>query len=343
MLVQISIKNFKTFKEEAILSLVASNYTKEHAEENVFYATSSKIPLLKSAVIYGANASGKSKLIEAIVFFKDFIKKSSKESQAAEPIRIASHRLNTTTENAPSLFEFIFVENNELYRYGFEVDQTKVHAEWLYHKPKTKEVEIFYREAQEFELHSTRFRIGKKLVGDQMIRENALLLSVAAQFNDPLAIHILEWLNHFNIISGIQEEGYEELTVKQLDDPTKKDKILKFIQFADLGIEDLMLKEIDVADLPKDFPNDLKELLLKKQFTEIFSGIRTLHRKYDEKNLPLREMESFSMSQDESSGTQKYFALSGIILDALESGGMLVIDELDAKLHPILVHNIVAL
>ena len=156
MLVQFTICNFKVFKEEVKLTLFASNYDKTTREqENVFEVPKFGLRLLKSAVIYGANASGKTKLIDALHFMKTFILKSSKESQQGELIETEPFRLNTVTVGQPSMFEIVFIHEDEMYRYGFEATPQEVVSEWLYHRPNTKEVELFFREGQNFTIHTS--------------------------------------------------------------------------------------------------------------------------------------------------------------------------------------------
>ena len=109
MLIQFSVKNYKSFKDEVKLSMVASNSDKTRIVDNVIDVPKFNLRLLRSAVIYGANASGKSKLLEAMDFMRTFILTSSKETQAVEPIKTDAFRLSTETENAPSLFEINFI------------------------------------------------------------------------------------------------------------------------------------------------------------------------------------------------------------------------------------------
>ena len=109
MLLQFSIKNFRTFKDKATLSLIASNYDKVTREQENIVTNESSLRLLKSAVIYGSNASGKSKLIDAFAFMRYFVINSSKESQKGETIEVEPFKLSTQTEDAPSEFEIIFI------------------------------------------------------------------------------------------------------------------------------------------------------------------------------------------------------------------------------------------
>lgn len=338
MLVQFSFKNFKCFKEEVKLSLIASNYDKNtREEENIFTVDKFGLKLLRSAIVYGANASGKTKLIEGLGFMRNFILTSSKESQIDELIEVNPFLLSSETDKKPSSFEIIFIHNEVMYRYGFEADKEKVHSEWLYSKTNIKEVELFYRDFQSFEIHKTRFKVSDLIANDR-IRPNALLLSVAASWNDKLAKKLFDWFRNCNIISGLREEGYEGYSIGRMQKSKEnKAKAIKFLKSADLGIEDLNVKTLDFDNLPKEFPEGLKELIKKKKKeekdVEFLSDVITYHKRFDSNNL-FEDYSEFSMENDESSGTKKYFALSGPILETLENGEILIVDELANKLHP---------
>jgi|Laugrespbdmm15sd_2_1035082.scaffolds.fasta_scaffold01610_4 AAA15 family ATPase/GTPase len=346
MLIQFSVRNFRTFKEKATLSLIASNYDKETREtENISDSNIYNLRILKSAVIYGANASGKSKFIEALMFMKNFAINSSKESQKGEEIDVEPFKLNNESEKQPSEFEVIFLYKKEMFRYGFEVDKDKIVSEWLYHKPKTKEVEIFYRDLQKFETHSRNFPKGATLVREDLIRNNALLLSVAAQFNDATCENIIEWFKNLKTISGLKEDGYQGYTMGKTKDPKHKERILELLKAADLGIQDIKLEMLDITKLPQEMPKELREIILKKSKedkTEFVTDILTTHKKFDNSKKHIGNT-SFSLDDDESFGTRKFFALTGPVLDAIENGYTLVVDELDSKLHPNLVCKIVSL
>lgn len=347
MLIQFSVRNFKTFKERVTLNLLASNYDKTTREEdNVFFNEKFEHRLLKSTVTYGANASGKSKFIDALAFMKKFIITSSKDSQKGDSIKIEPFRLSTETENEPSEFEVVFIDSETTYRYGFEVNEKEVVAEWLYVKEKTKEIELFYRDFQDFEFHNRKFSKGKTLVKEGLVRNNALLLSVSAQFNDELAEHVITWFKGMGIISGLREEGYEGYTMRKANDSKFKSKILNLLKAADLGIQDIQIEKLDLDKLPTDLPKELRELIQKKveedDEAEFMSDILTTHKKFNEDKVAIDDVH-FSMDIDESFGTKKFFALTGPVLDSLEKGKVLIVDELDSKLHPNLVCKIVSL
>lgn len=326
MLLQFSIKNFRTFKDKATLSLIASNYDKDTREhENIVINGSFGLRLLKSAVIYGANASGKSKLLDAFAFMRYFVINSSKESQKGEAIKIEPFRLDQSSKNEPTEFEVIFIHNKVLFRYGFEVTKERIISEWLFYKPKTKEIELFYREGNEYKIHNRNFSKGDTVVKEGLVRDNALLISVAAQFNEKSAIEVLEWFEKNRVISGLYDAEYRDNTVNKLSNKSNKNRVLKFLKAADIGIEDLEILTINSGQF-KESP---------------FSTVLIIKNTYEDKNKI--GTTPFFLSLDESEGTRKYFYILGPVIDALEDGGILIVDELDSKLHPNLVCKIVAL
>jgi hypothetical protein len=339
MLIQFSVSNYTSIKELVTLSMVAAKRA-ELRNSNVF--TEDKFDLLKSAVLYGANASGKSNFIRAILFAKMFIQNSA-NTQIKDPIMVRSFRLNPAAEKEPSSFEFIFINNGIRYRYGFAADRAEVKSEWLFYAPKGRETRLFFREKQSIELNAD-FKEGKGL--EDKTRNNALFLSVAAQFNGPIAISILNWFMKCNVISGLEDQSYMQYTVSQFEKESYKKKILDFLKIADLGIEDLNItkRQFNANDLEA-MPKELASII-KGQVKDVLAGnvteIKTLHKKYDEKNV-LMGLEMFGFEFEESEGTKKIFALSGPIIDTLLNGKVLFVDELDSRLHPKIIQYIIEL
>lgn len=319
MLIQFSVGNFLSFKEQSTLSLVASALKDIQilAEDVIFNIGETDLALLKSATIYGANASGKSNFIKALDFFKWYVINSSKDIQAGERVNVESFRLSSFTAEEPSYFEAIFCNAEYQYRYGFETDENMVHSEWLYqkaNKKRAKEVELFYRDKDCFNIHS-KFIIGKELINKQMVRTNALLLSVAAQFNDAVAVEIVKWLNDTTIISGSNEKNIWDLATIRLDDLKMKQRIVDFSRYADLGIENI---------------------------EKVNNAIISMHTQYDDEGNEVKLI-NFPFKKNESEGTIKYFSLAYPIIDALDNGKRLIIDEFDSKMHPLLTCRIIAL
>ena len=318
MIIQFSVENFRSIMELATLSLVASPLkdVRVATEDVMFDIDGMDVSLLKSAVILGANASGKSNVIKALEFFKNYIIDSFKNLQAGEEIDVESFKLNTDSAKLPSSFEMIFILDGYQYRYGMDVSREYVHGEWLYRKAcrkRAKEVELFYREKEEMKVHPS-FSIATDLVNRKMIRNNALLLSAAAQFNDPTAVQIINWLTETSILTCSDEERMWNMAVNHLDDVEMRSRIVEFSKFADLGIED-----IEKSD----------------------NHILSRHLQYDANGVAKSET-SFPFLSMESEGTIKYFSMAYPIIKALDNGSRLVIDEFDSKLHPVLTNRIIS-
>lgn len=329
MLIDFRVKNYKSFKNEAGFSMVASSI-KENPQ-NVF--TVNKTSLLKSAVVYGANASGKTNLIDSMFFMRQFVINSSKESQQNEKIDVSRFRLSVSSEKLPAQFEVTFLYEDIRYRYGFAVDEEKVCAEWLYYVPKKIEVPVFFREEQRFDL-KRHFKTEEPLVKGDRIRPNALLLSVSAQFNGKIASKVLEWFRSVACLSGLHDFQYQGYTCEKIsEDNIAKGKVLSFLKRADMGIDDLSVRKEQVPEsaLPAHFRN--KKEAAYQHVIDVF------HRKFDDDGNVVGSV-CFDLDRDESSGTNKFFSLSGPFIDALENGLVFFVDELDSKLHPHLIDAI---
>jgi AAA15 family ATPase/GTPase len=340
MLVKFTVGNFLSFKENSTIDLNASSLT-ELRSDNILSTSVSNVSLLKSVVAYGANSSGKSNLFKAIKFVKKFIQNSSKDSQADEEINIEPFRLSTDTLNKPSYFEIEIVFDGAKYRYGFQVDKKKVHKEWLYYSKKSKEYLLFKRNLQSIE-------IGKKydVTSEHFIsntRENSLFLSLCAQLNIKIAIKIIKDLGNIKYISGTNDSEAIDFTVKLLNDPVYKETINNFIKGANLGFKQIKTENIELtAELleKSGLPKELHKILLERNKDNV--AIMTEHIVYDS-NLEPKRSTYFDLIRNESLGTRKLFSLAGPIVDAIVNGKTLIIDEFDARLHPLLGKAIIKL
>jgi hypothetical protein len=308
-------------------------------DQNNVFTIDRDLSLLKSAAIYGANASGKSNFIAALKFMRGFILNSSKETQAAEPIDVEGFRLDSEMTAKPSFFELVFLLEGKKYRYGFEVNTEKVVSEWLFYSPRTKEAKLFTRDSNGITFFSP-FKEGRGIV--EKTRENALFLSVVAQFNGTIAQQILEWFRHFGVISGLIDFGIRDYTVQSCENSENKLDIVRFIKRLDLGFDDFQIEKVKMTEarLPKGLPKDLKEFVLKKSSDRTF--VRTVHKKYDSDGQILSS-ELFDLDDNESEGTKKLFSFAGPLVDVLKNGRVIVIDELDARFHPLITCAIIRL
>ncbi len=337
MLIEFKVGNFLSFKDIATLSMVASA-DKEQLDTNTI-KINDKLRLIRSAAVYGANASGKTNLFKAMAFMRYFILNSSKESQSTEKIPVDRFRLSTETEEMPSTFETTFIIDNIRYRYGFQVDRERIHNEWLYFVPTIREAALFIREKDSIKL-GPGFKEGRGL--EEKTRPNALFLSVADQFNGEIAKKILEWIKNFKIAPALDSSEEEMFTISSWDDKDFRDFTLKFLKAADIGIKDLQIKSAPITedDIPKELPMKLRKKLLSKLSEGKRVEVNSIHQKYD-KNKKLLSEEHFDFDSTESAGTQALFAFSAPIYYTLKNGWGLAVDELTTKLHPVLTRAII--
>ena len=319
MIIEFTVGNFLSFKKSATLSMVASALKEKYTNEDDILISQGEVgtKLLKSTIIYGANASGKSNFIKALSFCRNFILNSSKQIQAGDLIDIDNFKLSDDTRTAPSNFEVIFTIGDIMYRYGFELDTQKVHKEWLFSKrlkKRAKETELFFRDTETFDIHS-KLSTSRELASKKMVRDNALLLSVAAQFNESIATEIINYFIHLNIITSSIDKEYRDSAISVLNDDEMRMRITKFAQYADFGIDDIVT---------------------------IDNTLISRHMLYDTENNEISKI-NFDFFKSESEGTIKYFTLAYPIITALDKGSVIVLDEFDAKMHPILTASIVAL
>ena len=333
MFIQFSVGNYLSFKDTVTFSMVASPI-RQHLDTHTFDANK-YFKLLTIGTIYGANASGKSNLFKAMAFMANFVENSSKDSQAEEEIDVESFRLSTETQDKPSIFEITLIQDSIRYRYGFQVSSATVESEWLFQAIKQTETNLFLRKGKDFTISSS-FKEGKDL--DTKTRDNALFLSVVAQFNGETAIKILKWFKNFTVISGLKD-SYSSITRRLLEEASNlKELFVNFIKTADLGIEDIKLEKRPVPEffVSKDF-----KINLRFERADIHEVI-TLHKKYD-LNQQFAGYEFFQMNKNESQGTLKLFSLLGPVMESLLQGKVLVIDELDSRLHPLITNFIINL
>jgi AAA15 family ATPase/GTPase len=347
MLIGFSVGNYRSFKDVVTLSMVAAEEANDNDEldKNNVFKVNQQFSLLKSAAIYGANASGKSNLILAFNFMRRFVMNSAK-LQITDKIDVEHFRLNTETVDKPSFFEIVFQLKNKTYRYGFEVTQKRVVSEWLFCTPRSRETKIFNRQGDKIE-YSKNIEQGNILRG--LTKKNTLFLSLAAQFNNSLAVEIVSWFSHLGVVSGLDVELLKAITLEHLSNRQDLiDDVTKLIKKLDLSIDNLEIesRKISSDSLLQDLPDVVRNIISHSsgeiKSATIKTTIRTYHPKYDSTGKMI-ELEIFDMDNHESDGTKKILALSAPILDTLQRGEVLVIDELDARLHPLMTRSIIEL
>jgi AAA15 family ATPase/GTPase len=347
MLLEYSFENYKSFQESNSLSMIGVPSFKEHEPDNIFHFD--KFKILKSAAVYGNNASGKSNLVNGLQKMKQLVKSSFRDALVEKgEIQIDKYLLNSESEKTPSKFEVVFIQNQLRYRYGFEINNNQVSREWLFHTT-TKEVPLFERKNNKFIINKSSFKEGLNL--ESKTRNNVLFLSLVAQFNGEISNRVIEWFNNLNIISGLQDFGYSVFTINKL----KKDKnfnkwlslIIRTLEISNITIEEIEIKEDDINKIVKK-TNDKSLANFFDAFNKLQQNgkkkiqISTWHKKYDKDNLLINTI-PFDFESQESEGTKKFINLLGPWYDTLKNGKILIIDELDSRLHTHLTKKLIEL
>ncbi len=341
MLVRFSAKNFLSIREEQTLSMVASNQYEDHPENVIELDVPGmkRVNLLKSAVIYGANASGKTNVLSAMSFVSWFVVGSATRLNQGDDTTVEPFLLDNQSRNEPSSFEMTFVIDGIRYDYGFSVTREKVYREWLTIYPKSKRRRIFERtfvnDHYEY-LYSTKVKRKKTI--EESTRENGLFLSVGAQQNDSDLTPVYRWfLGHLIGISRAPE--WATPSKIHVGREEYYSLISEHLKIADLGIVGLEVKEIDPDDIafPDEMPTEVKDYIKRQMPSK-----PVLETYFQHRNSDTNEIVRFNQSQ-ESDGTNRYYHLLGPWLQILQDGWCGFIDEIDSSLHPHLVRRLVAM
>lgn len=316
MLIRFSFKNFKSFKNENCLDMEATSL-KEH-EYNV--AKTENGEYLKVSAIYGANASGKTNVLQAFDYMKKriLVSDDSKKNSPIDEENIYSFMIN----NAPIALEVeILAKNNKIYKYGFEVLKDTIISEWLFEKRVNKFYAIFERENNNVSMKPNKI---SDLVN---IDERTLFLNIYSKIdrNNEDFSNVYDWFVN-SMYLDLGNPNFERfinnrVSLKILSDENYKKELLKFIKTFDSGIEGI-----------RTTPDSIEAVKSNNGIIDI----EVLHRG---ENGELNALPFYL----ESNGTRKMFHLFDFFMDALKNGMVLFVDELDAKLHPLLTRYIINL
>lgn len=324
MLLEFRVENYRCFAGEAVLRLTAASDS-SHPQNLRPVAGASRLRALKSALVYGPNGSGKSTLIRAAATMRKIVRTSATGVVADEPLPIDPFRLESNLKRSPSSFEMSFVHEGTRYQYGFSATKEKIVEEWLYAFPRGRRQTWFERTEA-----AQGWHFGPSLVGERerirrLTRQNALYLSTAASLGHPQLSKIYAWFSLIQIPTPKAWRNGPRLALARADQllskrPDMKRRFVRFLQAADIGIEDFEIQT-------QDAPSKLFDTANRRR-------VRTLHRTKDAE-------EWFDLQEDESLGTQELFYIAAPWLSAIDSGAPLLVDEALSALHPALVRFLV--
>jgi len=329
MIQTFSFKNFLSFKEKTIFSLERQATDDSHKDS---FSKIQNVDLLKSAVIYGANASGKSNFTKAFVFFYNLITKGLLFALENSPIPTAPFLLSSKADDDPSFFEIEIIAHAKKFVYGFEVSSKKVLNEWLYQYPNKKI--LFKRSGDEINSNRRYFKEATAELKKQT-RSNVLFLTLLASHNGSIANEVVEEINKIVVFPADQKDMILEYAFQNYE--KYKDDVWELLKEADFGIKALRIEQNEVSkeEFERPIPPQLREVMTTGKDKFYYRKASTIHLKYDDKGREVGEV-VFDFITQESAGTRQMFALSVLFVDALKEGKTLLLDELNSSLHPLL-------
>jgi len=343
MLIEFKVQNYRSIKEKQVLSMVKSS-TKELENDNTFVAPEKKkkLKLLRSATIYGPNASGKSNLLKAMKTMQKIVLNSDAKIRRGVKLPVTPFLLDIETQEKPTEFEIIFVAEEVRYQYGFILTKETILEEWLYAFPEGP-AQTWFERTYDNKTNKTDWYFGSKFSGNKKIwsestRENALFLSTAIQLNSDQLKPVYDWFqNTFHVLESTARLD-PAFTYDLYSQEKYKKEIDRFLHIADLDIEELKITEeqFDIAKLPEDIPDEIKNKIVDDMKDKKLLDVSSLHKSIQGNDI-------YFDFEDESDGTKKFLAFIGPWIDTLEHGYVLIIDELHDNFHPLMVRFLIEL
>jgi len=341
MLIEFSVGNFKSIKDVETLSLHASNLQSKypHLEVNNLFKESNGLKLLKSKAIYGANASGKSNIYKALEAFKGVVKNSVGNERILLK-NITPFKLCDATQKQPTFFQVQLIIDGITYRYGFVADKEIIHSEWLFKKVE-RETMLFTRERDELDINKSQFSEGeilkdifKKSNKDSAFDSYLILTFISKVLKGNISDLLFKFIvNKIILVSGLESDLNKKFAENFIEDEKQKKILVDLVKAADMGIDDIGYIVLN--------DNEENKKVKGKNYDEE-KLVYAIKKQYNDKNEE-NGMTFMGFDYEESNGTQKMFELAPYIINCLNTGGVLFIDEFDSRFHSLLTKKIVEL
>ena len=340
MLVEFRVKNFRSLRDEQVLSLVASKDRSLQDTHTLATGLKAAPALLRSAAIFGANASGKSNVIKALQYMRGVVIESATVIQPGQTYGVQAFRLDAESANDPTAFEITFVLDAVRYQYGFAMTPQRIVSEHLLVYKAFKPQRWFERR---FDAETAKdvYEYGPGMKGSKSLwegatRPNALFLSMAVQLNSEALRPVFDWFVSGLVIFNEQAPLNPQFSIQMLKQSEGRKEICEFLSSADISIADIevVTRTVPTKSLHVDLESGKTELRGEDQ------GLEQHQLRFSHVTAHGRAV--FDLA-DESKGTQNLLFLTGPVLDILSKGLTLVVDELDTSLHTLLVRELVRL
>ncbi len=348
MLMEFTFQNYRSFRGEACLSMEATGLS-SLKRCLIPYGSKRYLPTVS---IFGKNGGGKSNVIRAFWLSVQFIRNAQRTQNENSPIPVKPFLLDNASQNKPTSFDFIYVHNGIKYSYGFSANRTSILREYLYHSPNGQKALVFSRDGQNFCFHTEKKT--RELIS-QTVAPNQLFFSVACTMNDEACSTAMKWFRECVFFAQDYPDIPRQL-LEYMEDKEMLRSISSYAKSADLGISDMRFEVNDMllpADrpIPDGLPDGVKAALaslvdalksgagIELTSRQSTLTVRSLHNGLDANGL--RCVYSLELP-DESGGTLELMRLAPAIERALSCGGVLLVDELENRLHPFLSEHIVS-
>lgn len=351
MLINFRFYNYRSFRDENILTMEA----KGNSEYKSCLIPYKKRRILPAAGIFGKNGGGKSNVLRAFWLGVQFIRNAQRTQHEKAEVPVRPFALNDYSLKLPTGFEYEYVQDGVRYLYGFSATKQTIETEYLYASPKGQKAEIFRRKGQHFYFPSNVEKKKKEMIADA-VGENQLFFSIACVMNYQPCIIAMKWFRESLHFSKNYTDIPQQL-LEHAEDANMLKSIVSYAKQADVGIEDMLFEvrneELSIQnELPEDLPAGMVQAL--KQFAAALKDSSDSA----EMNLRVGEVKTSSIHRgvtkdgneelfslelaDESDGTRRLMSLAPCMEQVLQKGGVLVVDEIDRELHPLLVEFVIA-
>ena len=340
MLVAFALGNYTCYRDRQEFSAEAVARTDA---ASAFDTGVRRFPRLnRVSAIYGPNGSGKSRFVQGLAFARSFLVRSSKESQAGDEIPYRPFLFDAKTRGQPTTFELSFIEAGTVYEYGFAIDRRRVHAEWLLAWPPGGRMRHLLERTYDSDTDSERWAFGASVRGPKEVwrsstRPNSLLVSAAAQLNSEPFRPVVDWCRKLNVLTAGDIPPY--FTASMITENEKlKGRVATLLRDADIAVTDIAVRTEEHSlneVLPYVPPALMEQLPVEGPDTVDVTKISFGHPDWNADTVHYLELD------EESDGTQRLFSLAGPWLDVIDNNRVIVVDELDRSMHPLLVASLI--
>lgn len=337
MLIDFSVQNFRSIRERQTLSLVATK-DKTYQDKHVVETGNTAVPrALRAVGLYGANGSGKTNLLRAFGYFHLLVKQSF-AFMPDSGTGLIPFALQENPQSSVAEFEITVLIDQVRYQYGFRLDRQRIHEEWLIvYRSQRGPGQTWFERRFDPTTGKDTFQFSEKLTGAKKVwqestRPNALFLSTAVQFNSEMLRSLYDWIANRPVFFNPMPMD-AEYTISRLEEPTFRRQVVDFLQSSAIPVSEILV------ETSRNTGPHIKLDATGKAETTMEEFVHK-HARFQHVT---SQGEAIFDLHDESLGTQRLFALTGPVLDILEKGRLLIVDEIESSLHPLLVRRLLEL